>query len=170
MTKRWIGHVGLFCLVLTGCSAENTESNTSQSGAGSSGSTEIASAVQIDASPIGKWKVLEASLYGKPAPDQIGVEVDIHDDGTAAWPRYGQAETIEFILAEANPDGSVPFRTANSEDQFPNGGSGPRNGLLRILESGDMEIIEATSAGESVPVDFSEATQKTALFLRLQRV
>ena len=82
---------------------------------------------------------------------------------------YGQAQTIDFALSEADENGFIPYKIANSEDQPANGGAGPRNGLLRILESGEMEMMEATSAGEPVPLGFGQEQQSNAVFLRLER-
>lgn len=161
---RWISFISLFCLVLVGCAGEDTQQDAAEAT-----TSEKAAAVQADTSPLGKWTVTEALLYGEAAADRVGAEIEIRDDGSADWPMYGQAQTIDFVLSDANEDGSIPYKIANSEDQPAMGGAGPRNGLLRILESGDMEMIEATSAGEPVPANFSEDTQSNAAFFRLKR-
>lgn len=124
--------------------------------------------METEATPLVTRTVSEVLFYGQPSSEQVGQLVTIKDDGTADWPRLGQTETIEFPLQDPNPDGSVPFTTANSEDQPSAGGSGPRNGLLRILPSREMEIIETTSAGVPVPSDFSGEAQKNTIFLRLK--
>ncbi|GAB5403137.1 MAG: hypothetical protein Aurels2KO_13680 [Aureliella sp.] len=164
MMTRWMSFMVLLCLVLAGCAGEDTQKDAAKSTI-----SEKAAAVQTDTSPRGKWTVTEALLYGEAAADRVGAEIEIRDDGTADWPMYGQAQTIDFKLADANEDGSIPYKIANSEDQPAMGGAGPRNGLLRILESGDMEMIEATSASQPVPPDFSEDTQNNAAFFRLKR-
>lgn len=148
---------------LAGCSAEDSQTDES-----AAPPAEQSSTASVGVSPIGKWTIVEANLYGQAVQDSVGETVVINDDGTAEWPRYGQTETIEFALQNANADGTIPITVATNEDQPPMGGAGPRNGLLRTLESGEVEIIETTSAGEPVPAGFGEEVQKNAQYYRLK--
>jgi len=49
------------------------------------------------------------------------------------------------------------------------GGGGPRKGICKINEKGDLEIVETRSASYDFPIDFSDATKAAAIYWKLTK-
>lgn len=152
----------------TGCLPQPAEP-AANSSSESSSSTEANQETSANVSPEGTWVVQEFLFYTEPDPERVGHKLTIHGDGTGQWERYGRTETIEFKLAEPDDSGAMALQVATNEDHPAMGGGGPRTGLVRILDSGEMEIIESTAALDPVPADFGDATKKDNIYYRLAR-
>ena len=49
------------------------------------------------------------------------------------------------------------------------GGGGPRKGICKINDKGELEIIETRSASKDFPNEFSDASKAAAMFWKLTK-
>lgn len=121
-------------------------------------------------SPIGNWKIISMDFCGK---NELKFK-----DGTFNIAENGASESLttagersQFKLkTEVYDARKFWFRLTieTSEDALSAGGAGPRKGLCRITDKGELEIIETTSAIDEYPKDFSDATKKENKFWKLK--
>ena len=121
-------------------------------------------------SPVGLWEVVKMDFTGKPNSKFTGGEFMIAKNGTG-WRRIrgGRKVTFKFICKLHDKKNRLyRFTIAGSEDDVSAGGGGPRKGILRITDKGEIEMLETTSAIDDYPKDFSAPSLKANKFWKLK--
>jgi hypothetical protein len=80
--------------------------------------------------------------------------------------RSGEAMPVTITFGETTSNGWYIVQVETEEDKFALGGGGPRSGLIRINDDGDLEIIVAGSAGSDAPKDFSDEQRSRHVFYK----
>ena len=115
---------------------------------------------------VGEWEVVLAA-----SPDMIGKTLQIGETNSfkflPANPLFGGSKFLPIDYDENEK--AYRYLFEGSDDSPDVGGGGPRKSMCRIDESGDLEIIEARSAGDDYPKDFSEAFIAKSVYLKLKK-
>lgn len=115
---------------------------------------------------VGDWEIVFTTSQTK-----MGKTLSIGD--TSSF-KYLPAEPIfnsyQFFPIEYREKEKVfRYLFEAPEDSPEIGGGGPRKAMCRINETGELEIIEAPSAADDFPTDFSEASIKKSVYLELKK-
>ena len=114
---------------------------------------------------VGDWDVAIDSNQLK-----VGKTLVIGENSTFKFTPADLFEGNSFIPVDYDENEKVfRYLFEGSEDSPAVGGGGPRKAICRIGESGKLEIVEARSAGDSYPKDFSEASIAKSVYLNLKK-
>ncbi len=116
--------------------------------------------------PVGEYSIATAQLYGEDWVDLKDGTVSFDSRGAAQQKGATRQLAANYRL-QGGEAGFTSFTVETIEDAFENGGGGPRHGILRELETGEIEVLENTSANQPAPRDFSDATKADASFFVL---
>ncbi len=83
------------------------------------------------------------------------------DDGN------GGTQTLTFQSSEPDENGFYQLLVNNGEDSDGMGGGGSRKAIAQLDENDDLEIVEATSAEDDYPPDFSAGTKAVSISWKL---
>ncbi len=117
--------------------------------------------------PIGDYTIETASLHGQDWEGLIAGTVSFDELGSAQQKGSTRQLASQYKFQPSDDAAFTRFTVETTEDVVQNGGGGPRHGILRELDSGELEVLENTSANQELPSDFSEATKANASYFRL---
>ncbi len=85
------------------------------------------------------------------------------DDGN------GGTQTLTFQSSEPDKNGFYQLLVSTVEDSEAMGGGGSRKAIAKLDENDNLVIVEATSADDDYPPDFSAATKAVSISWKLTR-
>ncbi len=118
----------------------------------------------------GEWEIKEYSFQNRAAPQTIGGRfvIPMGSEKGALIANDGSKRSFSLIVRTPAPSTSiVQIEISKESDEVVHGGSGPRNGILRRLANGDLEIIETLSSSQPFPADFSAASKLKTRYYKL---
>lgn len=119
----------------------------------------------------GEWIVVSRVIAGKADKQFLGGTLLLSEaERTEIKLVSGQSMNIKFIR-RVHDEKTKTFRFSieTSEDDEGMGGGGPRKGICKLNEKGELEIVETRSASHDFPNDFSDATKAAAMYWKLTK-
>ena len=119
----------------------------------------------------GEWTVKSVSIKGTNEKHFESATFSINESNRSEVKlSTGESSQRKFVpIVHDEKTKTFRFTIEEKFDSPALGGSGPRKGICRINEKGELEIVEARSAAEDFPVDFSTATKAKAIAWKLTR-
>ena len=119
----------------------------------------------------GEWNVTSRVIAGKSDTAFVNATLTLTESDRAEIKLAGgQTMKIKFVR-RVHDESTKTFRFSieTSEDNQAMGGGGPRKGICKINDKGELEIIETRSASKDFPKEFSDASKAAAMFWKLTK-
>ena len=119
----------------------------------------------------GEWTVASHSLRGV-SEKRFESAAFVINDSNRSEMKLTSGESSQFKFVPVVHDEKTKMFRFSIEEKFDSpsvGGGGPRKGICRINEKGELEIVEAGSSSDDFPVDFSNASKAKAIAWKLTR-
>ena len=125
----------------------------------------------LDKQIQGEWIVASRVIAGKADKQFLGGTLLLSEaERTEVKLLSGQSMNIKFIRrVHDEKTKTFRFTIETSDDDEGMGGGGPRKGICKLNEKGELEIVETRSASQDFPKDFSEATKAAAMYWKLTK-
>lgn len=125
----------------------------------------------LDKQILGEWNVTSRVIAGKSDTDMVGGKLVLTEAERTEITLAGGATKEVKLIRKVHDEKNKVFRFTieTTEDNEAMGGGGPRKGICRINEKGELEIVETRSASHDFPPDFSDATKAKSMYWKLTK-
>ena len=119
----------------------------------------------------GEWKVASRVIKGKTDNPFIGGTLSLLETERSEVKLINGVSINLKFSRKIHDEKSKTFRFTieTPDDAQGMGGGGPRKGICKINEKGELEIVETRSASYDFPIDFSDATKAAAIYWKLTK-
>jgi hypothetical protein len=116
-----------------------------------------------------EWKVVSRTVGGKVDNRFEGATLSIlESDKADLKSKTGELTSIKLApKVHDEKTKTIRFVIELPDDSLSWGGGGPRKGICRINDKGDLEMIEAQSASGDFPIDFSDEVKAKSIYLKM---
>lgn len=116
----------------------------------------------------GEWAVSNHSIAGEADTEFATGTVTITASSQAViQDATGDSQKIEFQSSTVDAQGIAQIQVTHGDDEEGMGGGGPRKAIARVNAAGNLEILEALSADDSYPTDFSATSIANGIYWTL---
>lgn len=164
LRNSWIGASFIAIMLIgLGWASDQTEKETKEQ--------------ELLASLYGKWKFIDTEI--EDVMHDAVLTIHENEQSELARPQDSglpskakeMASKVKLELKAHDVEHKiVRIRVEYVWDRPNTGGAGPRKGLCRIDDKGNLEIIETTSADDDFPSDFSNGSKASGKYRKLARV
>lgn len=119
----------------------------------------------------GEWKVASRVIKGKTDNPFIGGTLSLLETERSEIKLVNGASINLKFSRKVHDEKAKTFRFTieTPDDAAGMGGGGPRKGICKVNEKGELEIVETRSASYDFPIDFSDATKAAAIYWKLTK-
>lgn len=120
---------------------------------------------------LGEWTIVHVKVKDKQSDRFSGGMLDISNMNQASLSLSNKPSSSFKMLTRVRDEKAkvFEFQIETQDDQVSWGGGGPRKGICRLTDKGELEINECISAEEDYPADFSAATKRKVISWKLTR-
>ncbi len=119
----------------------------------------------------GDWKIASRVIKGKMDNHFVGGILSLMETERSEV-KFANGDSIKIKINRKIHDEKTKafrFTIETPEDAEGMGGGGPRKGICKVNEEGELEILESRSASQDYPVDFSDATKAAKIYWKLTK-